>query len=150
MKKLISLIAVLVMLFTCAAVAEESEDMRNFYNPEGYDMLYVSDIFTGEGENQIVQACFGTINMENGEDQMEFVGFDEENVCSLVFADGAVIEMPEDLTNPVVNSQLTSFDGLEAWFAGFKAKYSETAGFYAIFEMNEEGELTSLSYCYLP
>lgn len=151
MKKLISLISVLALLLCCAAaVAEETEDMREFYNPEGYDMLFVSDIFTGEGESQIVQGCFGTVDMTNGEDQMEYVGFDRENVFSLVFAEGAVIEMPDDLMNPVENLPIATFDDLDAWFDGFMEAYPYEEGFYATFEMNEEGELTSLSYCYLP
>lgn len=151
MKKLFSLISVLALLICCVtAVAEETEDMRDFYNPQGYDLLFVSDVFIGEGEDQIVQGCFGTIDMTNGEDQMEFIGFDREEICSFAFAEGAVIEMPEDLMNPVENSPIATFEDLDAWFDGFMEAYPDAEGFYATFEMNADGELTALSYCYLP
>ena len=162
MKKRLFAAALMLLVLCLAAGCEkvpaepaaqpEQEDMRLVYNPEGYEVLYVTDVFTGEEGLQAVQGTFGKVDMEEGEDDIGFIGFDPEKTVTLTLAEGAVIEMPEDVLSPMENSPLSSFEELEAWFDGFLGEVGDWGidGFHAIFEMNEAGELTSLEYLYMP
>lgn len=119
----------------------------------GDEFLHVTDIFVPDGgDAPVVQGCFGNIDFSNGEWDMEFVGFDPEETYTLALADGAVLEMAEDPTNPITNVVV---EDLSAWYEGYKAAFlngdeSAEAGFYATYELDEDGNLARLSYVYLP
>ena len=146
MKKAICLLLAMLLLCTCA-LAEGYEGPTAAamqLNPNGYDRIMVTDIFsnTDEGINSgiCVQGCFGTIGLEN-EAEPEFVGFDPEETVTLGLAEGCMIFMPEDVLNPVSNVLV---EDLEAWYA----LYGQGNTFYAEFEIDENGNLAYLAFIY--
>ena len=168
MKKILCALLSLMLCMGCAAA-----DGAAIVNPDGYEFLRVTDIFTNDdseiGENGeeiphaeslTVQGVFGAFKYPSADDTapagesegMETLGFDPENTVSLTLAADCEILMPADLTNPVEN---VSIDDLQAWYdaANERVKADLAEGesryaFYATFEMNDEGELTKLEYCY--
>ncbi|MEG2702902.1 MAG: hypothetical protein RSA65_09815 [Clostridia bacterium] len=163
MKKWMALATILVLVFSCAlAGAEAAPDVSEYVASNGYDLLYVTDIFINEDSEVdaavdkvvYVQGCFGTIDMSKGEAEAANIGFDENDTFTLSLAKDCVVLMPKDWTNPVENVQI---DDPQLWCealmeAAAKASFEKPDGldFYATFEFNEAGELTKLTYDYLP
>ena len=169
MKKLFCILLSLLLLAGCAALAEGAAIL----NPNGYDLLKITDVFTnddsemGEGDVEIphaesltLQGAFGAITYptlddtasEGESEGMEMAGFAPEDTVCLTLAENCELWMPEDLLNPVENIRI---DDLQAWYdaanvqmADYLAEDEGSYSFYATFEMNDDGELTKLEYCY--
>ena len=122
---------------------------------QGYDLIHVTDLFVPDGaeDTVVLQGCFGTIDMSQGEADMEYIGFDENETYTLIVLPDAVIELPADAEHPTENTAVTAAD-LPAWLATYKAEFGgdfEIDGdFYASFELDEEDAITRLTYVYLP
>ena len=128
------------------AAVDPGENLHDFYNPYGYDLLYVTNVFTGDDGLTRIQASFGYIG-ENS----EFVGADEESDYLLTVLPECVLMLPEDFENPTENIQFLA--GLEQWYSKARAAWAPEGSpldFYAAFEMNEAAEITHLAYVYLP
>lgn len=151
MKKGFSLLLAVALLCTFTLACAETEDKRAFYNPNEYTLLQVFDAFQMEDDDYVVQACFGDAAMlEDWETEADggWLGFDEELVFSLALAKDAVIEMPASLSTIEENVPATHED-----LIAFVNQMREEQGyveFYCEFEMNEEGLLTKLAYCFFP
>lgn len=157
MKKVLALMAVLLLIVP-AALAEPVSDI----NPEGYDQLLVLDIFKNADaepdENGdfpedvptqvVVQGCFGSIDLSQGDHEPEFMGFDqsENGIHSFGLAENCEVLMPIDIMNPVDNAPC---EDLAEWFMNVRDTW-EDFDFYAKFELNEDGDLTKLEYVYYP
>lgn len=169
MKKVLCVMLSLLVLAGCTATAEGSAIL----NPNGYDLLMVTDIFTNDdseagesgeegarAESLTLQGVFGAISyptiddsVSEGESEgMTMVGFDPEDTVSLTLAANGELWMPKDMLNPVENEKI---DDLQAWYdaaqaqmADYLAEGQSSYSFYAQFEMNDDGELTKLEYCY--
>lgn len=165
-KLLASFLALMLCVAPVAALgAEDANDYLASINPNGYDMLMITDIFTNEDSelyddeaeapaaSLTVQGCFGTVDMSQGEDAAENVGFDSDDVYSFGLAEDCEMLMPADIMNPVENVRI---EDLQAWYDGAKAalQFDETSEeayvFYAYYEMNQDGNLTRLEYVYFP
>lgn len=145
MKKLVSLFLIAAMLFTFACA--ETEDMRTFYNPNNYGLLMVTDAFIAEDGDYVVQGCFGEIDMSDELDA-KWIGFDEESVFTLMIDENAVIEMP--VSNYSIEENVPADRDAVIAFANEMREALNDVSFYCEFEMNEDGVLTKLIYCYYP
>lgn len=175
------LLAIILSLVLCAAPvaalgAERAVKTTNDYlasiNPNGFDMLLVTDIFTNDDaeydddeddkddqqddeplDDTSVQGCFGTVDMSLGEAEHQNMGFDQTDIRTFGLDDHCELLMPADIMNPVENVRITD---LQAWYDDAKAalQYDEGStdaySFYAFYQMDEDGELTRLEYVYFP
>lgn len=146
MKKFAALLLAVALLFTVACV--HAEDMRAFYNPNNYPLLRVTDAFMAEDDSCcLVQGTFGDIDT-TVEWDAEWIGFDKENTFTLVLADDAVIEMPADIYS--IEDNVPADCAAVIAFADANREEFNNVDFYCEFEMNEEGVLTKLVYCFYP
>lgn len=149
MKKLLALVLTLVML-CCVCVAEtEKEDMRDFYNPENYTILRVTDAFITDEGTYLIQGMLGDFIMGEDESDITAIGFDPEFVITLKLDPFADIEMPtsvydleEETVMATPNDVIEITNGMLLEFG-----YIEMDCF---FEMDEEGVLTMLKYFWQP
>lgn len=144
MKKFLCLL--LMSLLLVSACFAESEDMREFYNPENYPLLKVTDAFVTDDGQYVVQGSFGDIDYTEEWDA-KWYGFDEEKVFTLVIADNAEIEMPTSIYDED-NVPATPAD-VVAYCDEMRAEGYEVY-FYSEFELDRDGKLTKLCYCYMP
>ncbi len=158
MKKFLCLLTVLLLALPCVSVAESDAESNPF------DLLLVTDIFTNDDAEMdadgnypdhvepslTVQGCFGTIGGEI-ECEYESQGFDLNDIRAFGLAEGCVLLLPLDLMNPVEVSPVTD---LQAWYDAAQADYAEFGDgpytFYALYELDDDGNLLRLEYCYLP
>lgn len=151
MKKIFSLLLAVALLCTFTFACAEKEDMRAFYNPNAYTLLKVVDAFVDDGGDYVVQGCFGDATpLEDGETEYDggWVGFDDELVFALVLDKDAEIEMPASIYEIEDNVPAT-IDDLIAFVQQLHDEQI-TVNFYCEFEMNEDGVLTKLVYCFFP
>ena len=151
MKKVLSLLLAFALLCTFTFACAEKEDMRAFYNPNGYTLLKVVDAYLDDADEYVVQGCFGdALPLEDGETEYDssWIGFDDELVFALTLDKNAVIEMPASIHEIEDNVPGT----IEDLIAFVQQLYDEqiTVDFYCEFEMNEAGVLTKLVYCFFP
>lgn len=151
MKKFFSLLLAVALLCTFTFACAETEDMRTFYNPNGYTLLKVVDAYLCDDGDYVVQGCFGdAAPLEDWETEADgsWVGFDDEAVFALVLSKDAVIEMPTSPSTIEDNVPATHEDLI----AFVQQLYDEegSADFYCEFEMGEDGVLTKLVYCFFP
>ena len=156
MRKSVALLLALLLALPLGALGE------NILNPDGYGLLYVTDMFITEDseadengdfppavQELIVQAAFGDVTGEA--DETELVGFDDEAVCALGVAEGCAFLLPADLNNPVENAPCAN---PAKWFADASTWYvamaEDSFGFFATFELDANGDLTRLEYAYFP
>lgn len=128
------------------AAVDPGENLHDFYNPDGYDLLRVTNVFTGDDGLPRIQASFGYIG-ENG----EFVVAEDESSYLLTVLPECTLMLPEDFDNPIQNIQFPA--SLEQWYSKARAAWAlegSLLDFYAAFEMNEAAEITRLAYVYLP
>lgn len=149
MKKFFSLLLAIMLLFAvaCAETATEAEDMRAFYNPENYTLLRVTDAFLMDDGAYVVQGRFGDIDLTDDTNPV-WLGFDKDFVCTLAIAPDAVIEMPESIYSIEDNVPATHDDVIA--FVEAMREDTGNVDFYCEFEMNEDGVLTMLAYCFYP
>lgn len=169
MKKLIAIIGVLVLTLACASAgAEATYDAHEYVLATGYDLLYVTDIFSnddaemdengdflgGDNNGVFVQGCFGTVDMSQGEANAVDIGFDSDQVFTMSLAEGCVVLMPKDWSNPVENVVI---DDPQSWCEAFMEASADGSpdavyprDFYALFELNDNSDLIRLEYCYMP
>lgn len=164
MKRLTCLLAAALLFLAPCALADIALEI----NPEGYPLIEIYDIYTpedlvpeGEVALTVVQGCFGEVDASKGEADMELIGFDEADVYTLEMTRDCVVLMPNDFMNLVEN---VPCDDPVAWFRDFSEKYYDIVGrdtldedgerivytALANFEMDEDGRITRLEYCYLP
>ena len=168
MKRAFCVLLSLLLLAGCSATAEGAAIL----NPNGYDLLKVTDVFiSGDSELDedgnylqqpealVIQGSFGTIlyppaDVERAyeNDGMELVGFAPEDTVCLSLAANCEIWMPKDLLNAVENAKI---DDLQAWYDAAKVQMADylapdegSYSFYAQFEMDGDGDLTKIEYCY--
>lgn len=151
MKRIISLLLAFALLCTFTFACAETEDKRTFYNPNEYTLLKVVDAFIDDGGDYVVQGCFGdAVPLEDGETEYDgsWVGFDDELVFALVLDKEAVIEMPASIYEIEDNVPAT----IDDLIAFVQQLYDEqiTVDLKCEFEMNEDGVLTKLVYCFFP
>jgi len=125
---------------------EKIDDAQAFFNAEDRDALTVYDIFIPEGRNQAyILAQFGSAF-----DNILKPAAEENEMFMLKLADDCKIMTPADLTQPIVNYECSMPD---IWFrnaAAVMGKPDTAFSFPAAFTMNENGEITSLIYQYMP
>ena len=168
MKKAFCLLISLFLLVGCTALGEGAAIL----NPNGYDLLQVTDIYTNDDSEYVengnqtpsaasltIQGSFGSITFPSGEvtgayeyERLDQAGFDPEETVCLTLAEGCEIWMPADPLYPTENVKV---DDLQAWYdaanvllAEYLAEGESSLSFYAAFEMNDDGELTKIEYCY--
>lgn len=145
MKKALGLLLALLLMLTAAYA--ETEDMREFYNPEHYSVLRVTDAWLMDDDDYVVQANFGEIDY-TVEEEAKWIGFDEEKVFTLVLAKDAVIEMPESIYS-VESNVPSSIEGLDALVCQMREELNNVE-LYCHYEMTAEGVLTKLIYSFYP
>lgn len=149
MKKFFGLLLAVAMLFTFAFA--EGMDMRALFNPNGYTLLKIVDVFLDDADDYVVQGCFGdALPLKEVEIEADggWVGFDDELVFPLELDKNAVIEMPASI-HELENNVSGTIDDLIAFM---QQLYDEkiTPDFYWEFEMNDAGVLTKLVHCFFP
>lgn len=122
----------------CENSEADESDMRLVYNPNRYDVLRVSSIFSQDGKTYYIDGCFGRIN-----DGSEPEKFDERNTVRLLLNPGAEILLPLD---PDDLSSVGYVDDPAAWYANICNTYGAGFKFYATFSMNESGAIRNLVY----
>lgn len=151
MKKFLSLLLAVALFCIFTFAHAESEDMRAFYNPNEYTLLKVVDAFHMDDGDYVVQGCFGdAAPLEDWQDESDgsWVGFDNEQVFTLVLDKDAVIEIPASLDTIEDNVPATHEDLMA--FVNQMREELNNVDFYCEFEMNEDGVLTKLVYCFFP
>lgn len=98
----------------------------------------------------MLQGCFGDISLANGEENAEIIGFDDTGdfVFPLVIAEDCVIEMPMSLMELGDNVSVTRDQLMD--IVSEVREALNMVDFYCEVEMNEEGELTRITYVYMP
>lgn len=116
--------------------AGDLEDWRLFYNPNGYDVIYVTEIFDVDGTH-FVFGCFGTID-EKG----DHLYFNELDSMIFPLAADAAVMLPESLPfgAPTLCANPTE------WYKN--ACKTGMSSFYADFTMLSDGSLSALTYLF--
>lgn len=112
-------------------------DYRDVYNAKRYAHLYVTDIYPdGTGSLIYVQGTLGTVH-ENS----SVSGFDLRDTLTLIMPAGSDCLLPASLSD---SFSLEPISDPADWFAARSG--DSGSGFYALFTMNESGQLTRLVY----
>lgn len=169
MKKRFLPMLLVCLLAALPALASEGMTAGEYAKANGYTLLAITDVFVSEDAEMdadgnfpenvtpevIVQGSFGNIDMSHGEDDPDYIGFDEQNLTySMGLAEGCVIQMPPDLMNPV---ELAPCEDFAQWYEtqyrpmveGLSADGTDDR-LYVEFTLDENDNLTSVTYLYMP
>ncbi len=148
MKKFFSIILVGLLLFSVAVAGAEAQDARESFdpNPNHYTLMKVFDAYIDEEGDYVVQACFGDYNFDNDQSP-DKLGFDDEEVYTLILHKDAAIEMPPNMDDD--DNVAVTADQFMDMVSQLREENS-LDHFFCDFEMDDDCQLTKLVYYYMP
>ncbi|MBQ3079493.1 MAG: hypothetical protein IJC48_05770 [Clostridia bacterium] len=135
------------------AISKESnispdDDFSVFFNPLNYPLFLVDNVYTPDSSGIVcIEGSFGDYAFPADEENLVFVGFDEENPVTVSLAEDCKIKLFADFDNL---NNLVEVEDLLAWYEDACELLGFSFSFHAVPEMNENGQITSLEYFYIP
>lgn len=155
MKKLVCLTLAILFAFGCTFALAQGSDTEKAaaINPENYPYFYVMGISQPETEASsfiVVNGCFGDFQLkdDDGEVDLDVLGFNEETLVEIKLADTCEVLMPEDFDDNIVVN-LPCEDILQ-WFAAQNEGKEEPFTFFAVLTLDDSNQVTKLEYQYFP
>ncbi|MDO4740740.1 MAG: SH3 domain-containing protein [Eubacteriales bacterium] len=121
---------------------EAETDMRLVYNPNRYNVLRITDIYSQNGRDYFVTGTFGTLSNDGTPKH-----FNEGKSVTMPLVPGAEVLLPADISDDLHNIDYVT--NPEIWFNNARTLIGSDFYFYAGFSMNEGGGLRNISYLYV-